>query len=60
MGDRFQSTDWVVLLAVSIIFESGFPVIDEVLVEPCDIVPSRSCIVNAKLDTVQVFPSLVC
>lgn len=60
MGDRFQSTDWVVLLAVSIIFESGFPVIDEVLVEPCDIVPSRSCTVNAKPDTIQVFPSLAC
>lgn len=25
IGDRFQSTDWVVLLAVSVISESGVP-----------------------------------
>lgn len=60
MGDRFQSTDWLVLLAVSIISESGFPGIDEVLVEPCDTAPSRSCIVNVKPDTIHVFPSLAC
>lgn len=54
IGDRFLSTAWVIILALSIISEPGFPGLEEVLVELCDIVPIRSCIVNAKPDTIQV------
>lgn len=54
IGDRFLSTAWVIILALSIISESGFPGLEEVLVELCVIVPIRSCIVNAKPDTIQV------